>query len=192
MSEELVVEQCSPTMAGLKTGNLFSCPAEDTSTLWQSIRRLNQRLVPCGIRLVPVKSLGDRELIYMYRPEKLRRDLREQGARAILREKRYPTEDPERCVVELVRRLNRGKDFRMRSDCSWVIRRRMSADLSGMAPAVPSAWALGRYTAMRNPPGRNLPCTRSAPACTAKPIASTITWTGCWCARTAAEQKPRH
>ena len=107
MSEELVVEQCSPTMAGLKTGNLFSCPAEDTRTLWQSIRRLNQRLVPCGIRLVPVKSLGDRELIYMYRPEKLRRDLREQGARAILREKRYPTEDPERCVVELVRRLNR-------------------------------------------------------------------------------------
>ena len=105
MSEELVVEQCSPTMAGLKTGNLFSCPAEDTRTLWQSIRRLNQRLVPCGIRLVPVKSLGDRELIYMYRPEKLRRDLREQGARAILREKRYPTEDPERCVVELVRRL---------------------------------------------------------------------------------------
>ena len=71
MSEELVVEQCSPTMAGLKTGNLFSCPAEDTRTLWQSIRRLNQRLVPCGIRLVPVKSLGDRELIYMYRQEKL-------------------------------------------------------------------------------------------------------------------------
>ena len=111
MSEELVVEQCSPTMAGLKTGNLFSCPAEDTRTLWQSIRRLNQRLVPCGIRLVPVKSLGDRELIYMYRPEKLRRDLREQGARAILREKRDPTEDPERCVVELVRRLNRETDF---------------------------------------------------------------------------------
>lgn len=111
MSEEMVVEQCSPTMAGLKTGNLFSCPAEDAHTLRQSIRRLNQRLVPCGIRLLPVKHLGDRELIYMYRPEKLRRDLREQGARAILREKRYPADDPERCVVELVRRLNREKEF---------------------------------------------------------------------------------
>ena len=94
MSEELVVEQCSPTMAGLKTGNLFSCPAEDTRPLWQSIRRLHQRLVPCGIRLVPVKSLGDRELIYMYRPEKLRRDLREQGARAILRESATPPKTP--------------------------------------------------------------------------------------------------
>lgn len=111
MSEEIVVEQCSPTMAGLKTGNLFSCPAEDGDALRQSIRRLNQRLVPRGIRLLPVKRLGERELIYMYRPEKLQRDLREQGARQILKERQYPTEDAERCVAELVRRLNREKDF---------------------------------------------------------------------------------
>ena len=111
MSEELVVEQCSPTMAGLKTGNLFSCPAEEPHKLRQSIRRLNRQLVPCGIRLLPVKSLGDRELIYMYRPEKLQRDLRDQTACRILKERRYPTDDPERCVVELVRRLNREKDF---------------------------------------------------------------------------------
>lgn len=26
MSEELIVSHCSPTMAGLKTGNLFACP----------------------------------------------------------------------------------------------------------------------------------------------------------------------
>lgn len=111
MSEELVVEQCSPTMAGLKTGNLFSCPAEEPHKLRQSIRQLNRQLVPCGIRLLPVKSLGDRELIYMYRPEKLQRDLRDQTACRILKERRYPTDDPERCVVELVRRLNREKDF---------------------------------------------------------------------------------
>ena len=192
MSEELVVEQCSPTMAGLKTGNLFSCPAEDTRTLWQSIRRLNQRLVPCGIRLVPVKSLGDRELIYMYRPEKLRRDLREQGARAILREKRYPTEDPERCVVELVRRLNRGKDFPHEIGLFLGY---PAEDVSGfIRHGARCAKCVGTWKVYGdvNPPGRNLPCTRSAPACTAKPIASTITWTGCWCARTAAEQKPRH
>lgn len=29
MSEDLVISQCSPTMAGLKTGNLFTCPMED-------------------------------------------------------------------------------------------------------------------------------------------------------------------
>jgi len=33
ISEEAVVLHCSPTMAGLKTGNLFSCPAEDSEVL---------------------------------------------------------------------------------------------------------------------------------------------------------------
>ena len=111
MSEELVVEQCSPTMAGLKTGNLFSCPAEDTRTLWQSIRRLNQRLVPCGIRLVPVKSLGDRELIYMYRPEKLKEDLAGELAQSILAARAYPVGNTERCVAELCRRLQQDAAF---------------------------------------------------------------------------------
>ena len=27
MSEEIVIENCSPTLAGLKTGNMFSIPA---------------------------------------------------------------------------------------------------------------------------------------------------------------------
>ena len=46
MPEEFVISQCSPTMAGLKTGNLFSCPAEDSETLRDSIRRMNAALVP--------------------------------------------------------------------------------------------------------------------------------------------------
>lgn len=48
MSEDLVISQCSPTMAGLKTGNLFTCPMEDKKTLNESIRRMNMKLVPRG------------------------------------------------------------------------------------------------------------------------------------------------
>ena len=68
MSEELVVEQCSPTMAGLKTGNLFSCPAEDTRTLRQSIRRLNQRLGAKGLCLRPIRFLAGQALLYSIAP----------------------------------------------------------------------------------------------------------------------------
>lgn len=57
MSEELIVSQCSPTMAGLKTGSLFTCPAEDQKTLFENLRRLNKQLVPKGVRILPVKSL---------------------------------------------------------------------------------------------------------------------------------------
>ena len=111
MCEELLVEQCSPTMAGLKTGSLFTCPREERQELLKSIRALNARLVPKGLRILPVKSMGDRELIYMYRPEQLRADLQDRLASEILAERRYPAGGADRCVAELVRRLNRETEF---------------------------------------------------------------------------------
>ena len=38
------------------------------------IRALNARLVPKGLRILPVKTVGDRELLYLYRPARLRRE----------------------------------------------------------------------------------------------------------------------
>ena len=29
MSEDIIIRHCSPTLAGMKTGNLFSCPFVD-------------------------------------------------------------------------------------------------------------------------------------------------------------------
>ena len=104
VSEETVIKNCSPTMAGLKTGSLFACPAEDR-------RELNGVMVPRGVRLLPVRCRGGCALIYMYRPERLRNDLKDRTARDILRQKRYPAEDPDRCVNELIRRLNVGEEF---------------------------------------------------------------------------------
>lgn len=39
MSEELVVRQCAPTLAGIKTGSLFSCPCDSPEELRQEVRR---------------------------------------------------------------------------------------------------------------------------------------------------------
>ncbi len=111
MCEELVVAHCSPTMAGLKTGNLFTCPMEDKDTLSESIRRLNACLVPCGARMIPIKFMEGRVLIYMYRPGKLKKDLRDATAVSILEEKLYPTGNVDRCVAELVRRVNESAEF---------------------------------------------------------------------------------
>lgn len=111
MSEELIVAQCSPTMAGLKTGTLFTCPKEDKKSLTESIRSINQRFVCKGIRMIPVKIVKNRILVYMYRPERLARDLQEPIAVKILKSKNYPVEDCNRCVIELVRRLNMDDVF---------------------------------------------------------------------------------
>lgn len=109
MTEELVISHCSPTMAGMKTGSLFTCPVEERNILRENIRQLNSRLVPNGIRMLPVKYMGRRALIYMYRPKKLAEDFKDKAAKEILEEKDYPIDHADRCVVELVRRLN-GKE----------------------------------------------------------------------------------
>ncbi len=111
MPEEFVISQCSPTMAGLKTGNLFSCPAEDSETLRDSIRRLNAALVPRGARILPIKRMRGRVLCYMYRPEKLKQDLSDELAQSILAALAYPVGNADRCVAELCRRLQRDAAF---------------------------------------------------------------------------------
>ena len=42
MSEEQVVRNCAPTLAGLKTGNLFACPYENREDLLDFLRSLNR------------------------------------------------------------------------------------------------------------------------------------------------------
>ena len=109
MPEEFVISQCSPTMAGLKTGNLFSCPAEDSETLRDSIRRMNAALVPRGARILP--GMRERVLCYMYRSEKLKEDLAGELAQSILAARAYPVGNTERCVAELCRRLQQDAAF---------------------------------------------------------------------------------
>ena len=40
MSEENVVRLCAPTLAGIKTGSLFSCPCDSPEELRQEVREL--------------------------------------------------------------------------------------------------------------------------------------------------------
>lgn len=68
MSEELVIRHCSPTLAGLKTGSLFNCSYRTERELTEGVRQLNRRLVPSGLRVVPVRRQAGKALIYVYRP----------------------------------------------------------------------------------------------------------------------------
>ena len=52
MPEELVVRQCAPTLAGLKTGSLFRAACTDKKALLAQIRDLNQRLREKGLCLI--------------------------------------------------------------------------------------------------------------------------------------------
>ncbi|MCI9360654.1 MAG: DUF3793 family protein [Hungatella sp.] len=111
MMEELIVQHCSPTMAGLKTGNLFSCQVKDKDALLSELRQVNKRFSSRGIRLIPMKYQEDRMLLYMYRPAKLKADLADETAKKILTAKSYPVSQSDRCVVHLIHCLNHETDF---------------------------------------------------------------------------------
>ena len=111
MSDEMIIRHCSPTLAGLKTGNVFNCPYSDKQELFSSVRSLNRRLVPKGVRVVPLRISADRVLLYIYRPDKLKHDLTVEAAAEILEAYGYSADDSGKCVVRLSRRLYETEEF---------------------------------------------------------------------------------
>ena len=111
MSEEILIRQGAPTLAGIKTGSLFPCPCEDRRALLADIRQLNRRLAPKGLCLLPIRFLPGQALLYLYRPAELRRDLRDARAVQLLRQAGYADESCARCVARLARRFRENGEF---------------------------------------------------------------------------------
>lgn len=111
MSERLIIQQCSPTLAGLKTGNLFTAPCPSKTELQEDLRKLNQILVPRGLRILPLRYAKKRVLLYLYRPDRLRKDLEDAAAWKLLQGKGYPCGQPEHCLACLRQRLKDEETF---------------------------------------------------------------------------------
>ena len=111
MAEEILVRQGAPMLAGIKTGSLFPCPCEDREALLSDIRKLNRRLSPKGLCLLPIRFLAGQALLYLYRPAGLRRDLRDVQASELLRQAGYGDESCEHCVARLACRFREDKEF---------------------------------------------------------------------------------
>ena len=67
MSDELLIKCGSPTLAGLKTGNMFSYAYESREEVNRDLRRLNRILVPRGLRVLPLRYNEKTVLLYLYR-----------------------------------------------------------------------------------------------------------------------------
>lgn len=111
MSEELLIRHCSPTLAGIKTGNLFSCPCPSRESMMKALCCLNRKLASRGIRVLPLRVRRGRALIYAYRPRALEGDLTDHRARQLLEAYGYVPEKPNRCVVRLMERLRATGEF---------------------------------------------------------------------------------
>ena len=110
MSEEIIVRYCSPTLAGIKTGSLFSAEFANKMECVETLRGWNAILRKKGLRAVPLGSKNGRTPVYVYRVSKLLSDLKNSEARCILNERGYDCDRPERCIVRLANKL-KGSEF---------------------------------------------------------------------------------
>lgn len=111
MSNEILIRSCAPTMACLKTGNMFNCAFDSREQMSVELRHLNRRLGRKGLRILPLRWRSGRALLYLYRPKLLERDLRDPLARALLSECGYACDTVGACLARLIARLRTEEDF---------------------------------------------------------------------------------
>lgn len=110
--EETLITHGSPTLAGLKTANLFRiAPWEGFG--WQ-YRRWKEALAQRGLGLAILRSCWKTKsyLLYLYREKDLRETLLSPANAAFLRSMGYTRlDDPRHCLLLLARRLSGREDF---------------------------------------------------------------------------------
>ena len=111
MSDEVLIQYAAPTLAGLKSGSLFTVMFSDQKDMHESIRKINRTLVPKGLCLIPMRRKNNRTLVYVFRPAAVERELAGEKARSILARYGYCGETVGRHLTKLIGRLREGKEF---------------------------------------------------------------------------------
>ena len=111
MSDAFLVEHCEPTFAGLKTGNLFRISYADIEVFREELRGLNGILKRKGLRAVPVRMTAEFALVYLYRPDFLKRDLGCEEAARLLTSLGYEPQSVNRSVAFLARMMREKEVF---------------------------------------------------------------------------------
>ena len=111
MSDATLVRCCAPTLAGMKTGSVFTCAYDRRSTLRSELTQLNRELGSRGLRILPLRFRESHALVYLFRPDALARDLRRSRARAILAEAGYESTECSACIRRLICRLHSEAEF---------------------------------------------------------------------------------
>ena len=107
----MLIDHCSPTLAGLKTASLVRVRYEDPAQMTEDLRCVNRLLRCKGIRVIPLRFRNGYAQLYIYRPKRLFADISEYPASEVLRSLGYDVRLAERCVAQLAARMNSGKDF---------------------------------------------------------------------------------
>lgn len=112
MFDKLLIEHCSPTLAGLKTANLFSFAETDPTSTGRHLRFWNRTLNGRGVFLTVLHRDKTRALVYVYRRKRLEKDLNRAGVPEFLSRFSYGRGgDAESALAVLKGRIRRSGSF---------------------------------------------------------------------------------
>lgn len=109
--ERALIVHAAPTLAGLKTANLFWFTCEDLQEACQMVCRWNGMLLKKGIRLDIMKVNRNRILLYVYREKRLKKDLKQPDAENILKTCGYRTDNVREILARLREKLQNYQEF---------------------------------------------------------------------------------
>lgn len=111
MIERRLIDHCSPTLAGLKTGSLFSCPDSEDGELEGYLDAASGELNGKNVYLEVLRRSGGRALIYVYRKSRLERELRDTRTQGLLSALGYKSVHTVDCIERLRQRIILGESF---------------------------------------------------------------------------------
>ncbi len=111
MFEKYLVENCAPTLASLKTANLFRCKCEEERELRDAVAAWNELFRPKGVEMAILKVWNKMSLIYLYRKERLATDLRNPGVSEFLHCCGYESTDVDYAIEKLSERMRESETF---------------------------------------------------------------------------------
>ena len=109
--ENEMIEYCSPTLAGLKTANMFSHKYTRMEQLLNEIEDKNCKFNRKGIFIDILRYRQSRVLIYVYRKEMLSEELRVWEIREFLRQYDYRSCEQGECLTHLKKRMRESGGF---------------------------------------------------------------------------------
>lgn len=155
MSEEDIIRFCSPTLAGIKPGNLFTATYDDSEQLQKELDVLANRLSAKGVKILSLRQKQGRALLYFYRPCLLKECLRHLGARLLLQQRGYPPDQPQRCLKNYGSICKPKAISLTKSAYFWATLRKMCKASLNRKPAIVSVPVTGRFMAIKKS-GTNL------------------------------------
>ena len=111
MLEAEIIEFCSPTLADLKTAGLFNYRFQEIDILKSEVFEENRKLNEKGVFIELLKIQDSRALVYVYRRERLKRDLMQKEAQRLLEQMGYSRREWRDCLEQLKERLGEYECF---------------------------------------------------------------------------------